>query len=932
MPRLSAEDFDGAWYLKVNPDVREARVDAWQHYQADGHREGRLGAPIRAIELDHLLWRGFAKEAEVELRLLLRSGTARERAMAGWVLARHAASKGRWRSARAAIRQFTDAAASDQFVPHLGPWLLAIQAESRVGDIDAAWKAYRAARARFRNDRNLALAIHDIAAQAEDADQLISDCLPLLHAGTGLVPLSLASGTGTRFDWLQPRTPPHPIHDGPVVTVLVPAFNAERTLDTCLNSLIAQTWQTLEIIVVDDRSSDRTGTIAAGAAKRDPRIRVVQLPGNAGTYVARNTGLQTATGAFVTVQDADDWAHPQKIERQVAPLLHSDELAATVSHWVRADDALRMTRWRMEDGWIHRNVSSLMIRTGLRESLGYWDRVRTTADTEYYHRLISAFGTEAILETDPGVPMSFGRTNAGSLTLNQATHIATQFAGPRRRYLDAARDWHDRQISQLPQGADRATRAAALHFADLSDCRPFPAPAELGPTDRYTPSDDYGRVATSRFFNGPWYLRYNPDVLLNDIDPVRHYLHHGAFEDRDPGPLFPNAAWRRIAGLDPSSVPLLAVERSELPVFEGALRVDDQPRVLVFAHSADRAVFGAERSLLTALERLANGYSGTRYLPVAVLPSAVNTEYLEQVRLRAESVSILPQVWRHRFRQAPPDTVAAIRQMIRRHRPVEVHVNTLVQDAPLIAARMERCPSVVHVRELPAEDPALCRLLGDSATGLRRRLLQQSDRFIANSQAVADWLNCPGRTRIWPNTVDAALYGLPFAPGARLRVGMISSNLAKKGIADFVGVARRVAELEHASSTPTDRASRFLLIGPETADLAALGPLPSNVERIGYLSDPVSAIRQCDVILILSRFAESFGRTAAEALAAGRTVICYDRGTPPSLIQNSVTGFVVPADDPEGVAQAVFALSRDNDQVALRSAQPAKTRSSATTI
>jgi glycosyltransferase involved in cell wall biosynthesis len=62
-------------------------------------------------------------------------------------------------------------------------------------------------------------------------------------------------------------------------------------------------------------------------------------------------------------------------------------------------------------------------------------------------------------------------------------------------------------------------------------------------------------------------------------------------------------------------------------------------------------------------------------------------------------------------------------------------------------------------------------------------------------------------------------------------------------------------------------------------------------------------------VLNLSHFAESFGRTALEAMSAGRPVVCYNRGTPPGFVTNGVTGFVTPPDDPDAVAEAVAALA-----------------------
>ena len=922
---LSESEFDSAWYLMSNPDVRAAGVDPWEHYSTHGYREGRAGAPLRALELDHILWRGFAREAEAELRLLLRGDNTRERALAGWVLGRYAAAQGKWRVAKAAIRWFHASPGAAQSIPHPGPWLLGVQANARLGDLDAARNLLSRARERFGDTADLGLAQIEIALAQGDGDRDIARCLSALHAGTGLAPLDLQAAGQTRFDRLGVTEPSAQITDGPLVSVVVPAHDAESSIGTCLRGLQAQSWRNLEIIVVDDCSSDRTAAIAGAQADRDSRFRVIRHERNGGAYVARNTGMAAASGAFVTVHDADDWSHPQKIELQVRALLERTELAATVSHWARTDEDLHMTRWRMEDGWIYRNVSSLMLRAELREKLGYWDRVRVNADTEYYHRVEAVFGEDAIAEVCPGVPMAFGRSGADNLTTRKGTHLSTQFVGPRRSYMEAARDWHARQLKALPQDCERDARARAVQLAHVPSQRPFHAPPEIGPVDPADPDDAYAKVAGSPYLDVAWYLRRHSDVLQADADPVLHYLYHGAREDRDPGPLFSTSAWRCMAPAQADLAPLAGsdaqIRHGVAPVtLAGAIAAGDRPVILVFAHEAHREIFGAERSFLTSLERLAQGEDGAAKAPVVVLPMGINPDYVEMVRERAVAVVVLPQVWRHRFRAPPVETIDAIRGLIRAHRPAEVHVNTIVLDTPLIAARLEGIPAVIHVRELPPQDPALCRLLGNSAHGLRRQILAEADRFIANSHAVADWLGQPDRTRVWHNRIDPRLHDLPFAPSDRLRVGLVSNNLAKKGIGDFVDIARKVSQMEESHGLPHHRRCRFLLIGPATADLAALGALPPNTEYRGYAPDPLAAMRQCDVVLMLSHFAESFGRTALEALAAGRPVVSYDRGTPPSFIAQGETGFVVPFGDRDGVAEAIAVLALARNRLARMSA------------
>lgn len=92
----------------------------------------------------------------------------------------------------------------------------------------------------------------------------------------------------------------------PKVSIIVPAYNAEKFLTRCLNSVAAQTMPDFECIIVDDGSTDRTGEIAESFAKKDPRFRVVHQE-NGGVAVARQTGIDTAIGVYTIQFDADDW-------------------------------------------------------------------------------------------------------------------------------------------------------------------------------------------------------------------------------------------------------------------------------------------------------------------------------------------------------------------------------------------------------------------------------------------------------------------------------------------------------------------------------------------------------------------------------------------------------------------------------------------------
>ncbi len=95
----------------------------------------------------------------------------------------------------------------------------------------------------------------------------------------------------------------------PLISVILPIYKVEEYLDRCVNSLLAQSYSNLEIILVDDGSPDRCPQLCDAWAKKDPRIRVVHKK-NGGLSDARNAGLAVATGELISFIDSDDWIEP----------------------------------------------------------------------------------------------------------------------------------------------------------------------------------------------------------------------------------------------------------------------------------------------------------------------------------------------------------------------------------------------------------------------------------------------------------------------------------------------------------------------------------------------------------------------------------------------------------------------------------------------
>jgi teichuronic acid biosynthesis glycosyltransferase TuaG len=102
------------------------------------------------------------------------------------------------------------------------------------------------------------------------------------------------------------------------VSVVVPCYNAAGTLERTLRSVLEQSHPVLELIVVDDASTDRSAALVEALAATDARIRLIRMPANAGAPAApRNLGTRMARGVWVAYLDADDIWHPRKLELQL---------------------------------------------------------------------------------------------------------------------------------------------------------------------------------------------------------------------------------------------------------------------------------------------------------------------------------------------------------------------------------------------------------------------------------------------------------------------------------------------------------------------------------------------------------------------------------------------------------------------------------------
>lgn len=344
--------------------------------------------------------------------------------------------------------------------------------------------------------------------------------------------------------------------------------------------------------------------------------------------------------------------------------------------------------------------------------------------------------------------------------------------------------------------------------------------------------------------------------------------------------------------------------------YTGARKANpDWPTVMLCAHVSGHQLFGGERSLLDVLGGLAK-------LPLNVVvtaPSDNNRAYIDMLAGLSTGVYAFayPQ-WRDR-RGSYGWLTNMFADIIARHAVDVVHANTIVLVEPLTAATRMGRTRVIHSREIISLDELLRDRIGLATGDIIRQVFDRCDWMIGNSRATCDLFAMGDRTLYVPNAVSADDFDMGNKFGNGIKFGIISSNIPIKGVVDFVEVARRCA-----GSVPR---ARFVVIGPKTPQIDAWeaeikgGTRPDNIVFAGYRDPPRSAVAEMNVLLNLSYFAESFGRTVAEALAARRPVIAYDWGALPELIQHGTTGWLVPYRDIDGVVAAVRDACDNSDRI-----------------
>lgn len=184
----------------------------------------------------------------------------------------------------------------------------------------------------------------------------------------------------------------------PLISVIMPVYNAESTITHSLNSLISQSYDHIEILVVDDGSSDHTSEIVKSLSIEDARIKLLSYSDNKGCYYARNYGLQQAQGEVICIQDADDIAHVHRLAYQSSPII-AGRATFTLAKIIRTQDNIDQLSM---DSWEHTlnqyrgheriGYNTFCAHRSLMDQIGTFDEYKFAGDLAYIDKILYHLG------------------------------------------------------------------------------------------------------------------------------------------------------------------------------------------------------------------------------------------------------------------------------------------------------------------------------------------------------------------------------------------------------------------------------------------------------------------------------------------------------------------------------------------------------------
>jgi len=239
------------------------------------------------------------------------------------------------------------------------------------------------------------------------------------------------------------------MHSDVKISVVMTAHNTGHLIEAAVRSVLEQSHPNLELLVIDDASTDDTIRRLRNIKYNDSRLKIFSSPSNHGTYWSKNWGIMHASGDYVATHDSDDTSHPDRLMMQLGALKAHPDAAACTARWQRINDAGEQLEI---DGKSERMaaISLMFDRKKVLEKTGYFDCVRISADTEFITRLEHVFGKRGVRNLRHH--LYTGLLRDGSLTRGEGSGFSWQadgnsfrreLSGDRADYHKAFHVWHN---------------------------------------------------------------------------------------------------------------------------------------------------------------------------------------------------------------------------------------------------------------------------------------------------------------------------------------------------------------------------------------------------------------------------------------------------------------------------------------------------------
>jgi len=238
-----------------------------------------------------------------------------------------------------------------------------------------------------------------------------------------------------------------------LVSCILPVYNGESYLREAIESILAQTYAPLEVIVVDDGSEDATPAVAQSYGQQ---LRYVRQA-NAGPAAARNRGIGMAAGQFVAFQDADDRWHPEKLARQMARFAARSELGLCSAHvqnyWIPElkEEAERFRNHPFAHPVPGYAPPSLLVRRTLFDTVGEFNaELRLSSDTDWYLRAVER-GVVMEMLSEVLVYRRWHKTNISRLSRQKLVEVVKASLNRRRQGEGEGPQTYSLPISEPPR-------------------------------------------------------------------------------------------------------------------------------------------------------------------------------------------------------------------------------------------------------------------------------------------------------------------------------------------------------------------------------------------------------------------------------------------------------------------------------------------------